>query len=87
MRGAWIETITSQVPLDIKLRRAPCGARGLKRAHILTVLSDGTSRPVRGAWIDMLIQHARGKPLRCSKRFRKTLVMKKLLIVVLTSYA
>ena len=33
--------------------RSPCGERGLKLQDIVDISQEGTSLPVRGAWIEM----------------------------------
>ena len=55
VRGAWIETQASYVSMSVSYRRAPCGARGLKRATKTRDIPIRLSRPVRGAWIETII--------------------------------
>ena len=53
VRGAWIETYWLSRDRQIFARRAPCGARGLKReTRVLVRNMSSESRPVRGAWIE-----------------------------------
>src|ERR1700722_8284005 len=53
-RGAWIETTIKRSAPPRKRRRAPRGARGLKRLQSRLRRFLAPSRPTRGAWIETL---------------------------------
>ena len=54
-RGAWIETAKTILYCGGTIRRAPRGARGLKRGCNGTHASAQGSRPARGAWIETAV--------------------------------
>ena len=56
MRGAWIEINPQRGGEDEGKRRSPCGERGLKWLAISEWLEKRVSLPVRGAWIEILLQ-------------------------------
>ena len=53
MRGAWIEMLVFDVTVNSMTGRAPCGARGLKSPWTAAGEAASTSRPMRGAWIEI----------------------------------
>ena len=54
MRGAWIEIEFDSKSNLILESRAPCGARGLKYDGVGNEIETIKSRPLRGAWIEIV---------------------------------
>ena len=54
VRGAWIEILSLQNVPAKRIRRSPCGERGLKWSITSTSRPVMMSLPVRGAWIEIL---------------------------------
>ena len=55
VRGAWIEIRWSADLLQRRVRRSPCGERGLKWLAAKHHYRRVASLPVRGAWIEILL--------------------------------
>ena len=58
MAGNTHEYVAKEGNCDLFCRRAPHGARGLKRTHGKRAALRGGSRPARGAWIETPIRFA-----------------------------
>ena len=55
MRGAWIEICHHTRHTRKTECRSPCGGRGLKYRIIVRSMVSGMSLPMRGAWIEMMM--------------------------------
>ena len=53
MRSAWIEIAQMSRLINLAVRRAPCGARGLKLRSLGIDVPAVSSRSMRSAWIEI----------------------------------